>query len=287
MKHLKSINELKSSTYANAANKLKGMGHIRRSGELEQWTKEVVNKEKDARELQNFNSFKHDVPFKINLVKYKWNHTTKTRDPEIMMSGEFYLKPSFDFSWAQDQYNDNVRDDGTLEYSYHMPFEVGIMPADDEAKELFRLIENKLSDEVYEGVYWLQRLYYKIINEGAREITPTGEFSWECRESDEIMFENRAEALRFKKMFVDAVHGRNSFGNSKLIPSMNEQLKKFFLGDWLQRYEEYQNYIFKKQVNRDTKSYDKLDRTDIFNEEAFKRFLDSTNKMSVNQLYRN
>jgi hypothetical protein len=275
MKHLKSINELKSSTYASAANKLKNMGHIRRAGELEQWTKEVQNKEKDARELENFNSFKHDVPFKINLVKVKWNSNTKSRNHEIMMSGNFYLKPSFDFSWAQDQYNENADEDGTTEYSYYMPFEVGLMAADDEAKELFRLIEDKLSDEVYEGVYWTQRLYYKIINEGAREITPTGEFSWECRESDEIMFENRAEALRFKKMFVDAVHGRNTFGNSKWCPSMHEQLKKFFLGDWLQRY------------NRDTKSYDKIDRSDVFNEEAFKRFLDSTNRMSVNQLYKN
>jgi hypothetical protein len=275
MKHLKSINELKSSTYASAANKLKNMGHIRRAGELEQWTKEVQNKEKDARELENFNSFKHDVPFKINLVKAKWDSNTKSRNHEIMMTGNFYLKPSFDEDWARDQYNDNTDEDGTTEYSYYMPFEVAIMPADDEAKELFRLIEDKLSDEVYEGVYWLQRLYYKIINEGAKEITPTGEFSWECRESDEIMFENRAEALRFKKMFVDAVHGRNTFGNSKWCPSMHEQLKKFFLGDWLQRY------------NRDTKSYDKVDRTEIFNEEAFKRFLDSTNRMSVNQLYKN
>lgn len=275
MKHLKSINELKSSTYTSAANKLKQMGHIRRSGELEQWTKEVVNKEKDARELANFNSFKHDVPFKINLVKAKWDSATKTRKHDIMVTGNFYLKPSFDDSWAHDQYTDNTDENGTVEYSYHMPFEIGIMAADEETKEKFRLIEENLSDEVYEGVYWLQRLYYKLINEGSKEMTPTGDYSWECRESDEIMFENRAEALRFKKMFVDAVHGRNTFGNSKWVPSMNEQLKKFFLGDWLQRY------------NRDTKSYDKVDRQEIFNEEAFKRFLDSTNRMSINQLYRN
>ena len=275
MKHLKTINELKSSTYASAANKLKGLGHIRRSGELEEWTKEVQNKERDARELENFNSFKHDVPFKINLVKSKWDSATKTRKHEIMITGNFYLKPSFDDSWAYDQYNDNVQEDGTTEYSYHLPFEIGIMAADEETKEKFRMIEENLSDEVYEGVYWLQRLYYKLINEGSKEITPTGDYSWECRENDEIVFENRAEALRFKKMFVDAVHGRNTFGNSKWVPNMNEQLKKFFLGDWLQRY------------NRDTRSYDKIDRSDVFNEEAFKRFLDSTNKMSINQLYRN
>ena len=275
MKHLKSINELKSSTYRNAATKLKQMGHIRRSGELEEWTKEVENKERDARELANFNSFKHDVPFKINLVKTKWDSSTKTRNNEIMMTGNFYLKPSFDDSWAQDQYNDNINEDGTCSYAYHMPFEIGIMAADDDTKEHFRMIEKHLSDEVYEGVYWNQRLYYKIINEGAKEITPTGDYSWECRENDEIMFENRAEALRFKKMFVDAVHGRNTFGNSKWVPSMHEQLKKFFMGDWLQRY------------NRDTKSYDKVESSETFNEEAFKRFLDSTNRMSINQLYRN
>jgi len=264
MKHLKTINELKSSTYKSAATKLKQMGHIRRSGELEEWTKEVQNKEKDARELQNYNEFKHDVPFKINLVKVKWDGATKTRKHDIMITGNFYLKPSFDNSWAQDQYNDNADEDGTTEYTYHMPFEVGIMAADEETKEKFREIESQLSDEVYEGVYWLQRLYYKLINEGAKEITPTGDYSWECREGDEIVFENRAEALRFKKMFVDAVHGRNNFGNSKWIPSMYEQIKKFFMGDWL--------------TNK---------QPEIFNEEAFKRFLESTNRMSINQLYRN
>ena len=274
MKHLKRINELKSSTYRNAATKLKQMGHIRRSGELEEWTKEVENRERDARELANFNSFKHDVPFKINLVKSRWNSTTKSRSNEIMMSGNFYLKPSFDDSWAQDQYNDNINDDGTCSYGYYMPFEVGIMAADEETKENFRSIEENLSDEVYEGVYWNQRLYYKIINEGSNEITPTGEYSWECRENDEIMFENRAEALRFKKMFVDAVHGRNTFGNSKWVPSMHEQLKKFFSGDWVMKY------------NRETSKYDKLESSETFNEEAFKKFLDSTNKMSINQLYR-
>ena len=275
MKHLKTINELKSSTYKSAATKLKQMGHIRRSGELEEWTKEVQNKEKDARELQNYNEFKHDVPFKINLVKVKWDGATKTRKHDIMITGNFYLKPSFDNSWAQDQYNDNADEDGTTEYTYHMPFEVGIMAADEETKEKFRAIEENLSDEVYEGVYWSQRLYYKLINGGSNDIQPTGDYSWEPRESDEIMFENRAEALRFKKMFVDAVHGRNTFGNSKWVPSMHEELKKFFLGDWLQRY------------NRETSKYDKIESSETFNEEAFQRFLDSTNKMSINQLYRN
>lgn len=268
MKHLKSINELKSSTYKSAATKLKQMGHIRRSGELEQWTKEVENKERDARELENFNSFKHDVPFKINLVKAKYDSATKSRKHEIMMTGNFYLKPSFDDYWAHDSYRDNLNDDGTVGYTFLMPFEIGIMAADEETKEKFRMIEKQLSDEVYEGVYWCQRLYYKLINENFKEINPTGDYSWECRENDEIMFENRAEALRFKKMFVDAVHGRNTFGNSKWNPSMYEQLKKFFMGEWL-----------------DT-TYSKK-QPETFNEEAFQRFLDSTNKMSINQLYRN
>ena len=72
-----------------------------------------------------------------------------------------------------------------------------------------------------------------------------------------------------------AVNGRNNFGNSRWCPNLNESLKKFFMGEWIQKY------------NSDTKLYDKVDRTEIFNEEAFKRFLDSTNRMSVNQLYKN
>jgi hypothetical protein len=269
MKHLKRINELKSKTYASAAVKLKQMGHIRRSGELENWSKEAQNKEKDARELENFNSFKHDIPFKINLVRVRWNASNKSRDHEIIMTGNFYLKPSFDDYWARDQYRDNFSD-GVAGYSYYMPFEVGIMPADEETKDKFRSIDDKLSDEVYEGVYWLQRLNYKIIDEGSKEINPTGEFHWECKENDAIMFESRSEALRFKKMFVDAVNGRNTFGNSKWVPNMYEQLKKFFMGEWL-----------------DGTPSDNKKQPETFNEEAFKRFLESTNKMSINQLYRN
>ena len=53
MKHLKTINELKSSTYVSAANKLKNMGHIRRSGELEQWTKEVQTTSCNSRTCTN------------------------------------------------------------------------------------------------------------------------------------------------------------------------------------------------------------------------------------------
>jgi hypothetical protein len=276
MKYLRKFNEeLKSSTYKSAATKLKQFGHVRRSGELEKWSEEVANKEKDARELANLNEFKKEAPFKINLVKGKYNSTTKSRDHEIMMSGNFYLKLSFDDSWARDSYVDNVDPDGVTEYNYNMPFEIGMMAADEESKEIFRLIEDKLSDEVYEGVYYPQRLYYKLIREAFREITPDGTFFWECRENDEIMFENRAEALRFKKAFVDAVNGRNNFGNSRWCPNLHESLKRFFMGEWIQKY------------NRDTKSYDKVDRTEIFNEESFKRFLDSTNRMSVNQLYKN
>lgn len=102
------------------------------------------------------------------------------------MSGNFYLKPSFDEYWAYDLYRDNVSDDGVLEYSYYIPFEIGIMPADEETKEKFRSIEDSLSDEVYDGVCWMQRLNYKIINEGSKEVTPTGEFYWEARENVRI-----------------------------------------------------------------------------------------------------
>ena len=80
------------------------------------------------------------------------------------------------------------------------------------------------------------------------------------------------DLLGRNKKFVDAImtiiRTKNSVDYPPNGPSMYEQLKEFFMGEWLDtRYS-------KKQP-------------EVFNEEAFQRFLDSTNKMSVNQLYRN
>ena len=274
MKYLRKFNEeLKSSTYKLASNKLKGMGHIRRSSELEKWSEEVANKEKDARELESFNSFKHDVPFRISIIKSLWNGAGKPRTEDVIVSGNFYIKPSFDAYWARDNYDDNVNhaadgtSDGTMNYKYMLPFEIGIMAADEESKEKFRAIESKLSDEVYEGVYWLQRLYYPIIAEGSKIVEPNGEYFWECRENDQLFFDSRSEAMRFKKMFVDAIHGRNDFTRSKWVPEgLHKQLENFFSGNWIS---------------------DDKKQPDTFNDEAFQKFLNSVNRMSVNQLYRN
>ena len=270
MKHLRKFNEeLKSSTYKVAANKLKNMGHIRRSSELEKWSEEVANKEKDARELQNYNEFKHDVPFKISIIKSIYNGAGKPRTEMVIISGNFYIKPTFDAYWARDNYDDNVNydaGDGTMNYKYMLPFEIGIRAADEETKEKFRAVESELSDELYEGAYWLQRLYYPIIAEGSKIVEPNGEYFWECRENDQLFFDSRSEAMRFKKMFVDAVHGRNDFGTTRWVPEgLHKQLEKFFSGDWLD---------------------DNKKQPDTFNGEAFQKFLNSVNRMSVNQLYR-
>jgi hypothetical protein len=266
MKHLRRFNEkLRSSTYVSAANKLKQIGHIRRADKIKEWGEEVANKEKNAKELENLNYFKNGEIFKINLSKSKWDPTNKVRYNETIMTGNFYLKLDFDKSWAQDSYTENLDMNGITEYVYNIQFDIGIMPADEETKVKFKGIEEKLSNEFFDGAIYPQRLYYKLIDESSREINPTGSFHWECSESDEIIFENRSDALRFKKAFIDSIHGRNSFGDSKWCPSLHGSLKKFFTGEW----------------------YDKVDRSDIFNEESFKKFLDSTNRMSVNQLYKN
>ena len=73
--------------------------------------------------------------------------------------------------------------------------------------------------------------------------------------------------MRFKKMFVDAIHGRNDFARSKWVPEgLHKQLENFFSGNWIS---------------------DDKKQPETFNDEAFQKFLNSVNRMSVNQLYRN
>ncbi len=272
MKYLRKFNEeLKSSTYKSAATKLKQIGHIRRSGDIEKWSEEVAKKEMDAKELENYNEFKHDVPFKVSLVRSLYNGQGNPRTEEVLVSGNFYIKPSFDSYWARDNYDDNVNHagDGTMNYRYMLPFDIGIMAADDETKEKFRALdaENKISEDLYEGAYWPQRLYYPIIEEGSKIVEPNGEYFWECKENEELFFDSRSEAMRFKRMFVDAVHGRNDFGNTKWAPEgLHKQLENFFSGNWIS---------------------DDKKQPETFNDEAFQKFLNSVNRMSVNRLYKN
>ena len=107
MKHLKTINELKSSTYASAANKFKQMGHIRRSGELEEWTKEVENKERDAKELAKTEANKIILDAQDQINRSKMAAITEVKNEIGLLSvavAEKILRNQLSQDSAQDAY---------------------------------------------------------------------------------------------------------------------------------------------------------------------------------------
>lgn len=255
MKYVRTFNELKSSTYYSASKKLKDIGHVRRGGEIENWAQDVEKKEKDFKESENLKYYKNHDPFKIKIYKdiYKGR--------AFLMDGNFYLKPSLDYAWAQDSYQETAE-------RFSLPFEISMMPADIESKEKAESIKNSNIDVYYDGVYWLQRLHYVLYDDNAYN---PGEYFWESSDSHEFFFENRSEALRFKKLFADSVNGKNSFSDSK-YSNLNNQIKRFFKGDWFVKW----------------KTGEKIeDSIGVLSEENLKKFLDSTYRMSVNKLYIN
>lgn len=269
MKHLKKFNELKSSTYKKVSNKLKEMGHPRRSGVMASWATEVEQREKDAKELETYNEwFKNGDVFEMDIVKQKWNATEKKYYNETTMSGRFVLNASLESDWAGDMFADNYSDNN-FQYGFSLPFEIGIMPADEETKKEFREKENQFSDEIYDGVYWCTRVWVNLIKGGeGLVVNPSGQCSIDSRDNDLALFKNRKEAIRFKKLFVESIEGKNKFGSSRWYPhGLGEQVKKFLSEKPSSRIEQ--------------------EEFDTLMEGAYEKFVNSVKKMSVNILYKN
>lgn len=69
IKNFKIFNEeLKSGTYYSASNKLKYIGHDRRSGEIRKWAEIVQACEKEERARVRLSSMKNFDPFEMTLI---------------------------------------------------------------------------------------------------------------------------------------------------------------------------------------------------------------------------
>jgi hypothetical protein len=108
-----------------------------------------------------------------------------------------------------------------------MPFEFGTTPADSETLESWKEIE--LSDDSYDDIYWSTRLMIEIIPEGYSNVVSNGECTWESKESDIFVFANRSEAIRFKKLFIEAIEGKNTWGkNQWCLEGIKSEFDRFF-----------------------------------------------------------
>ena len=214
MKYLKRFNEeLKGSTFRSAATKLKQLGHIRRSQEIESHAIDVEEREEKARIEQRTQWLKEQGPFRLQYYKVSWNSATKSHNNDLLCEGNFYIEPSFDGDWFSDSGYDYRQED--RKYGLFMYFEFGTTPADVETATAWKEIESKLSEEAYDGMYYGTRMGIEIIPEGHAGVTSNGRCFWEARDNDQFIFANRSEAMRFKKLLIEAIEGKIEWGKNK------------------------------------------------------------------------
>lgn len=274
MKYLKRFNEeLKSSTYRSASAKLKQLGHVRRSGEIESYAKEIEERERQERINKRHKDIKSFPPFQLKWYKTKWDSSTKKTLEEPFTEGLFYIEPSFPYDWFGDMVWDYEND--SKQYGLLLPLEFATVPADEETANSWKEIESKLSDESWDDIYWSMRLMVQVVVEGEANVTSNGKCFWEARESDLFVFANRSEAMRFKKLLIDALEGKNTWGkNEWYSEGMKSSFDKFFERDIKWRSDKKEK---NQQVEEPTLTPDDMPK------------LISTIKtgLNINQLYRN
>lgn len=246
MKYLKKFNEeLRPSTYRTAANKLRQIGHVRRSSVLDDWSNKVENDNEVKERNDTINKLKEFGHFKMNFIKSK----------KVMMTGNFYIDIS-----GLDSYNfkDNYFDG----HDVIMNFELGFIPADEETYKEFNELDIIDREKIYYSLYWNMNFGISIIRKGEEEINPNGYYYFDGNDSDFFEFYDRKEANKFRKLLFDALSGNNEWGKSNHYESLKSSILKVFSED----------------------KYQPLPK-DIFNEESYQKIVNSIRSLSLNKLY--
>lgn len=218
--------KLRSSTYHSAASKLTNLGHERRGAEMSKWGDIVSNREKEERSRERLMYVKKFDPFEMTIYKCRWDRDTRTVIEEYLVDGLFYIEPAFPYDWFSDMVYD-WRNDGA--YSLWLPIELGITPANQETASKMEEIENQLSDEVWDSIFWPTRIMIEVIEKDSDTVTENGGCNVESRESEIAVFNNRKDVIRFKKLLTDSIEGKNTFGQNQWYPKgISSAFERFF-----------------------------------------------------------
>lgn len=143
------------------------------------------------------------------------------------MDGLFYIEPSFPYDWFGDILYD-WRHDG-VNYPLWLPIEFGISPANDETSTKIKEIEKRFSDIECDSIYWMSRVMIEVIPQGSDVVVGNGKVEVEPRESEISLFSNRKDAIRFKNLLIDAIEGKNTFGQNQFYPKgISSAFENFF-----------------------------------------------------------
>ena len=263
MKYLKRFNEeLKASTYKSAATKLTQIGHKRRGAQMLDYATQREKEEERMRLQETRDELSRFEPF--NLI-IKGNEEK---------SGNFYILPNVELEWFKDMLYDWV--DDKMSYICSLPFEFGIMMADEETEETFK--DWNWVPEQWNGVSYPNRMYL-----GTTYANSPAFDSWD---RDIFNFTTRADAMRFKKMFVDLLEEKNNWYWRKWNPNgVVSRIKEVVSPEYVS------NLIEKLAINAEER--DKLEEAEQLrnllprvDEMNYQNVIDSAKNIRINQIYR-
>lgn len=261
--------ELNTSTYQSAAQKLSRLGHKRRSGEMTGWVEELKKREKLAAAKEKIDQYSKFGAFNLEYRTSKYSTSLKTYQSEIVCEGNFFIQPSFDSSWFQDMFSDWMGEGRGGSLGIYLEFST--IPADEETRNAFELNVSKLSqkpdNELLEQ--WGTRMWLKIADENGDDVAQTPNIFWESYDNDIFTFSKRGEAIRFKNLLADAIEGKNNWG-------FRQYQTNGIPGEW-------QRMI--SRVRQYSEFRDELPK--FLSMESLPKIANLVRRASVNNLYRN
>jgi hypothetical protein len=281
MEHIKSINEFFSLKtfnearldYRKYANELTAMGHKNRGATMLDYAIGVEKEEEEKKRIQREEE-------KRKRLKENRDEVSRFEPFNLIIGGsqqkrgKFYIIPSVEIDWFNDMLWDWI--DDKMSYIISLPFEFGIMAADEETEATF---ENwPWSPEQWDGVSYPNRMYLSITN--------TNSPAFDSYDNDIFYFSTRADAVRFKKMFVDLLEEKNEWYFRKWYPNgFVDRIKKYVSPD-------YVSELIEKNASR-AEEKDKLEEAEQLRnllprsgELNYQNVIDSAKNIRINKIYK-
>lgn len=262
MKHLKHFNELKSYTYRTASDKLKKLGHSKRSAALMDWSDKTKIKEEENQRKERFNLWSNYGIWDMTIANSMYDRAAKKGYYQFITSGKFVISLNLETDWADERINDWPNE------NFYLSFGLGMAPADEETEKNITNLDKKNSDLVYNKALWPQwydiKLSKDVNIDGAsyeKIIKPEGVYSISYNDGVVALFDNRQNTFKFRKLLIDIFEGRVKMITDKNCVDMLTQTKN----------------VFDKMQDRGIIKSSK---------ESFDEFVLSIRKMSLNNLYK-
>ncbi len=249
MKKLSTYNkfneELKSSTYLSAAQKLQKLGHSRRPEVLRAWAEEVRKREADRITKKNLEESE-----KLGLYQMKIKTSKKSFDANVYVS----------LSWVSDTFDDSVGDFKNDEScALYLQFSFGLIPADAETLDNFNECLGDYISPSY-SIWWIQDMWLCLSKSMSsiteqdlkmypdldpdKDLIPSPNCSFEGIEISAVYFSNRQSSMKFKQALYNTFSGQLIYRESTENPGgMAERIREEIVGEHGFGFDEYLRFV--------------------------------------------